>query len=148
MFKGAQIVRLTQEEWQKERDKSIDTCNQCHSSNFTKAELQKGDQMIRETDHLMAEAIRIVAGLYKDGTLAKPESYSYPFPDLLTFQDASTPIEQKLFIMFLEHRNRAFQGAFHSNPDYAWWYGFSAMQRSLTEIKYLAEEMRRIANLK
>jgi len=27
--------------------------------------------MIKEADHLMAEAIRAVAALYKDGTLAK-----------------------------------------------------------------------------
>jgi hypothetical protein len=56
--------------------------------------------------HVMAEAIRIIAALYKDGVLAKPESYEFPFPDLLTFHDAPTPIEQKLFVMFFEHRMR------------------------------------------
>ena len=76
----------------------------------------------------MAEAIRIVASLYKDGIIAKPKTYDYAFPDLLTFNDAPTPIEPKLFKMFLEHRNRTFQGTFHNSPDYAWWYGYSAMQ--------------------
>ncbi len=142
VIKSAQVARMTQEDWQKERDKMLATCNQCHSMNYAKGELLKGDQIIKEADHLMAEAIRLVAGLYQDGTLTKPESYSYPFPDLLTFQDAPTPIEQKLFVMFLEHRNRTFQGTFHSSPDYAWWYGWSEMQRSLSEIKYLAAEMR------
>ena len=52
-------------------------------------------------------------------------------------------IEQKLFVMFLEHRMRTFQGTFHANPDYALWYGWSEMQRDLTEIKELAAEMRR-----
>ena len=33
--------------------------------------------MIQEADHLMAEAIRIVAGLYKDGVIAKPKTYAY-----------------------------------------------------------------------
>ena len=47
--------------------------------------------------------------------------------------------------MFLEHRNRTFQGTFHNSPDYAWWYGWSAMQEDLTNIKYMAEEMRRVA---
>ena len=98
--------------------------------------------MIREADHLMAEAIRIVAGLYKDGVLPKPASYASAFPDLLTFHDAPTPIEQQLFVMFLEHRMRAFQGTFHANPDYALWYGWSEMQRDLTEIKHMAAEMR------
>jgi hydroxylamine dehydrogenase len=145
VVKGAQVARLTQEDWQKERDKMQLTCNQCHSSNFTKAEMQKGDRMIKEADHLMAEAIRVVASLYKDGVIAKPKSYAYAFPDLLAFHDSPTAIEQQLFVMFLEHRNRAFQGTFHSNPDYALWYGWSELQRSLTNIKAMAEESRRNA---
>jgi hypothetical protein len=141
--KGAAMARLTQEDWQKQRDKMLKTCNGCHSLNFAKAELEKGDQMIKAADALMAEAIRIVAGLYKDGLLAKPESYAYAFPDLLTFHDAPTAIEQTLFVMFLEHRMRTFQGTFHANPDYALWYGWSEMRRDLTEIKRGAEELRR-----
>lgn len=143
VVKAADVVRLTQEDWQKERDKMVKTCNQCHSLNFARAELEKGDQMIKEVDHLMAEAIRIVAALYKDGFLAKPEAYAYAFPDLLTFHDAPTAIEQQLFVMFLEHRMRAFQGTFHANPDYALWYGWSEMKRDLTEIKTIAQELRR-----
>jgi hypothetical protein len=142
VVKAAKVARLTQEEWQIQRDKMLKTCNECHSLNFAKAELEKGDDMIREVDHLMAEAIRTVAALYKDGILAKPDAYSYPFPDLLTFHDAPTSIEQKLFVMFLEHRMRAFQGTFHMNPDYALWYGWSEMRQDLTEIKRIAEELR------
>jgi hydroxylamine dehydrogenase len=142
VVKAAKVARLTQEEWQIQRDKMLKTCNECHSLNFAKAELEKGDDMIREVDHLMAEAIRTVAALYKDGILAKPDDYSYAFPDLLTFHDAPTSIEQKLFVMFLEHRMRAFQGTFHMNPDYALWYGWSEMRQDLTEIKRIAEELR------
>jgi hydroxylamine dehydrogenase len=91
---------------------------------------------------LMAEAIRIVADLYEDGLLQKPEAYAYAYPDLLTFHDAATVIEQELFVMFLEHRMRTFQGTFHASPDYALWYGWSEMVRDLTEIKQLAKEMR------
>ena len=141
-MKAANVARLTQEDWQKQRDKMLQTCNQCHSSNFAKQQLDQGDNMIREADRLMAEAIRIVAGLYKDGLLPKPQSYAYAFPDLLTFHDAPTVIEQKLFVMFLEHRMRTFQGTFHANPDYALWYGWSEMQRDLTEIKALAADLR------
>jgi len=143
VVKATDFARLTQEDWQKERYKMLKTCNQCHSVNFAKAELEKGDQMIKEADHLMAEAIRVVAALYKDGILARPENYAYPFPDLLAFHDAPTPIEQKLFVMFLKHRMRAFQGTFHANPDYALWYGWSEMQMDLTEIRALAEELRK-----
>jgi hypothetical protein len=143
VVKAANVARLTQEDWQKERDKMLQTCNECHSSNFAKQQLEHGDNMIREADHLMAEAIRIIAGLYKDGVIEKPKSYAHAFPDLLTFHDAPTVIEQKLFVMYLEHRMRTFQGTFHSNPDYALWYGWSEMRRDLTEIKELAESLRR-----
>jgi len=142
VVKAASLARLTQDDWLKERDKMIKTCNKCHSVNFAKGELAKGDQMIKETDRLMAEAIRTVAALYKEGVLEKPKTYAHPFPDLLTFHDAPTVIEQKLFVMFLEHRMRAFQGTFHANPDYAFWYGWSELQRDLTEIKEKAAEMR------
>lgn len=140
---AADVARLTQEDWQQERDKMVKTCNQCHSGNFAKEQLQAGDDMIKNADHLMAEAIRIVAALYKDGVLPQPKNYAYPFPNLLTFHDAPTVVEQKLFVMYLEHRMRTFQGTFHGSPDYALWYGWSEMQRDLTEIKELSSEMRR-----
>jgi cytochrome c553 len=148
VVKAADVARLTQEDWQRERDKMLKTCNRCHSVNFARAELEKGDQMIKETDRLLAEAIRTIAGLYKDGVLQKPASYAHPFPDLLTFHDAPTPVEQKLFVMHLEHRMRTFQGTFHANPDYALWYGWSEMKRDLTEIKTMAEDLRRARQAK
>ncbi|MBZ5535891.1 MAG: cytochrome C [Acidobacteriia bacterium] len=142
VVKGAGVARLTEEDWRKERDKMTATCHQCHSVNFAGGELAKGDQMIKEADHVMAEAVRVVAGLYKEGLLQKSKNYAFAFPDLLTFHDAPTVIEQKLFVMFLEHRMRTFQGTFHASPDYALWYGWSEMQRDLTEIKEMAEDIR------
>jgi hypothetical protein len=143
VVKAADMARLTQEDWERERNKMLKTCNQCHSINFARGELEKGDQVIRRADRLMAAAIRIIAGLYEDGVLLQPEDYEYPFPDILTFHDAPTPIEQQLFVMYSEHRMRTFQGTFHANPDYALWYGWSEMQRDLTEITAMAAELRR-----
>jgi hypothetical protein len=142
LVKEAQLARLTQEEFDAERAKLIQACSECHSENFAGAEIAKGDDMIREADHLLAQAIRIVAGLYQDGTLRRADGYAYAFPDLLTFHDAPTPIEQRLFQMYLEHRMRAFQGTFHANPDYALWYGWSEMKRDLAEIEDMAKQMR------
>lgn len=142
LVKSADVVRLTQEDWQKERDRMVKVCTQCHSATFARSELEKGDQMIREADRLMAEGIRVVGDLYRDGILKKPMRSTHGYADLLTFHNAPTVIEQKLFRMFLEHRMRTFQGAFHSNPDYALWYGWSAMNSDLTEIRERAEMMR------
>jgi hypothetical protein len=142
VVKAADVARLTQESFDREREKMIAVCGDCHSENFARGELAKGDDLIREADHLLAEAIREIAALYRDGALRKPESYAYAFPDLLTFHDAPTPIEQRLFEMHLKHRMRAFQGAFHANPDYALWYGWSEMVRDLSEIRQMAAELR------
>lgn len=143
VVKAADVARLTEQDWKAEREKMIKACTQCHATRFANAELEKGDKMIKQIDRLLAEAIEIVAGLYKDGILKKPENYAYAYPDLLTFHDAPTPIEQKLFVMHLKHRMRAFQGTFHANPDYALWYGWSEMVRDLSEIKFMAEELRK-----
>ncbi|MBI5838419.1 MAG: cytochrome C [Candidatus Eisenbacteria bacterium] len=141
--KAADVARLDEESFRKERDKMMEACAKCHSRTFAAEQMSKGDDMIREADHLMAEGIRTVAALYKDGALAQPKTYAAAFPDLLTFHDAPTAIEQRLFVMFLEHRMRTFQGTFHASPDYALWYGWSEMRRDLTEIKEQAAQLRR-----
>ena len=142
VVKAGKVARLTVEEWQAQRDKMIKICSRCHSGNFARENLKNADLMIREADKLMAEAIEIVAGLYRDGVIKATEGKA-AYPDLLTFYDAETPIEQELYVMFLEHRMRAFQGAFHMNPDYATWYGFAEMKKDLVFIKQEAERMRR-----
>ncbi len=146
VVKDLKIASLTKKEFDTQREKMINNCGNCHSKHFAKSELEKGDKMIREVDKLMAEAIRIVALLYKDKVLIKPDNYNYEYPDLLTFHDAPTPIEQRLFNMFLSHRMRAFQGVFHSNPSYAFWYGWSEMKQDLSFIKTEAKRLRKAMN--
>ncbi len=136
------VMRLTESAWQIERDRMIRNCENCHSGRFAEKELEKGDQMIREADRLMAQAIRTVAALYRDGILTMPDSYEEPFPDLLSFHDAPTTIELRLFEMFYKHRMRAFQGTFHNSPNHALWDGWSALVRDLTEIRSMAAELR------
>jgi len=145
VVKAADVARLTQEDFDHERNEMIGICGDCHSEKFARGELARGDDMIREADHLLAEAIREIAGLYADGILPRPEGYAYDFPDLLTFHDAPTVIEQRLFEMHLKHRMRAFQGVFHANPDYALWYGWSEMVRDLSEIREMSAHMREAA---
>jgi len=145
VVREADVARLTQEDFDRERNKMIAVCEDCHSKNFAQAELAKADDLIREADHLLAEAIREIASLYEEGLLEKPAAYANAFPDLLTFHDAPTLIEQRLFEMHLKHRMRAFQGAFHANPDYALWYGWSEMVRDLQHIREEARELRRYA---
>ena len=139
---GAQVARLSAEEFDKERAKMIKACSNCHSENFAREEMAKGDALIEKVDHLLAQAIREIAALDQEGIQQQPDNYAYAFPDLLTFHDAPTPTENRLFEMHLKQRMRAFQGAFHQNPDYSLWYGWSEMVRDLDEIRAMAKEMR------
>jgi len=148
--KSLRLARLTEEEWKSEREKMIKRCVQCHSEPYARKQLEMGDQMLKKADRLMAEAIEIVAGLYKDGILQKREGYPFAYPNLLFFMQTGgkekeklSYIEQVLCQMFMKHRMRTYQAFFHVNPDYAYWYGWEMMVKDLGEIKHLAEEMRK-----
>ncbi len=135
MIDTTDIMRLNQEDFDHERNKMIEACGQCHSENFARSELANGDDMIRQADHLLAEAIREIEGLYNDSLLVKPKRYAFAFPNL-------SPIELRLYDMHLKHRMCAFQGSFHSSPNYAFWHGFNEMVRDLSEIRSMAKELR------
>jgi hypothetical protein len=141
VVKAGKVARLTKEAFDAERQEMLAVCSKCHSGSFAKAQLDAGDQIIRESDRVLAEAIRVVQGLYEDGILRKPEGWDFA-PDLLQFYDARSAVEQELYLMFLEYRMRAFQGAFHANPDYMHWYGWAPLKESLARIKEDAERMR------
>lgn len=141
VVKAGKVARLTAEEWQAERDRMLNICINCHARSFSEQNLEAADSIIKESDKLMAEAIDVVEGLYRDGIIERPQDRP-PHPDLLRFYEVKYPIEQKLYVMFLEHRMRSFQGAFHLNPDYQHWYGWAEMKRDLYEIRHEATELR------
>jgi cytochrome c553 len=140
--RAAKVARLTKEDFDASRAKMVSTCERCHATDFAKQQLGAGDTIIREADRTMAEAIRTVQALYDDGVLAKPAEWKYA-PDLLQFYEAQTAVEQELYVMFMEYRMRAFQGAFHMNPDYMHWYGWAAMKEALRTITDDAATLRR-----
>ncbi|MBI5740169.1 MAG: cytochrome C [Nitrospirae bacterium] len=141
IVKAGKVARLTKEEFQKERDEMLKVCASCHGATYAKNQLNAADMTIKDVDKIMAEAIRVVQGLYQDGTLQKPAGWTVA-PDLLQFYEAKSSVEQDLYVMFLEYRMRAFQGAFHMNPDYMHWYGWAPMKETLQKIKDEAAKLR------
>lgn len=135
--------RFSQGDWQRDRDKMIKICAQCHSYDYARQQLQKGDDMVRLADNLMADAIRVVAGLYSDGVLQKTGSQPSLFPWLTKFDEPETLIEAHLQRMYFEHRKPTFQGAFHQSLIYSQSHGLSPMKRDLMEIKEMAAQLRR-----
>jgi hypothetical protein len=123
------------------RKKMKHNCNTCHSKGFVQAHFDAADQIIKDADHLFAGAIQEVQGLYKDGILKKPEGWKYA-PDLLQYYTARTSIEQELYLIMLEYRQRTFQGAFHASNDYMHWYGWAPLNTAVNNIKEEAKRMR------
>ena len=149
VVQAADLARLTEEAWSTEREKMITTCSGCHSESYARKQLEMGDELIKDADRLMAEAIQIVAGLYDEGVILQHDGYPFAYPNFLFFNqtggndmDDLSYVEQVLLEMYLKHRMRTFQGSFHSSPDYTYWYGWAQMTKDLGEIKELAATMR------
>jgi len=134
VVKIGKVARLNKEEWEKEREKMIKICSQCHAKSYAQKQLEAADLTLKELDKLFAEAIRIVKSLYDEGILEKPANWNFA-PDLLMFYKARTPIELELYKMFMEYRMKGFQAAFHNNPDYMHWYGWAPLKESLAKNK-------------
>ncbi|MDA3832924.1 MAG: multiheme c-type cytochrome [Spirochaetales bacterium] len=154
VVKAVDLARLTEEAWRTEREKMINICGTCHSKRYAREQLAMGDAIIKKADRLMAEAIKTVAALYKDGIIKKPDNYAFAYPDFLYFMrtgggdmDQMSHVDQILFQMYMKHRMRTYQGFFHVNPDYAYWYGWAMMTKDLGEIKELAKVMRAAAKM-
>jgi len=142
VVKAGKLARLTKESFDAERERFVTICQECHTPNFVAENFKNADAMVKEIDKIFAEAIEIVAGLYQDGVIVYEDRPDAKYPDLLTFYDVDTKIEQTLYEMFMDHRMKAFQATFHMNPDYATWYGYAKLKKDLTEIRELAGHMR------
>ena len=116
-------------------------CNECHAKGFVKEHFITSDAILKAADHEFAKAITAVQGLYKDGILKKPEGWDYA-PDLLKYYEAKTVAEQELYKIFLEYRQRTFQGAFHVSNDYMHWYGWAPLKTAVNTIMQEVKRMR------
>ncbi|MEN8006464.1 MAG: multiheme c-type cytochrome [Candidatus Krumholzibacteriota bacterium] len=142
VVKAGKVARLDKESFDAERARFVTICKECHTPNFVAENFKNADLMVKEIDKIFAEAIEIVADLYREGIISYEERPGAEYPDLLAFYEVDTKIEQVLYEMFMDHRMKAFQGTFHMNPDYATWYGYAKLKKDLTEIRELAGHMK------
>ncbi|MDP6735018.1 MAG: multiheme c-type cytochrome [Nitrospinaceae bacterium] len=109
------------------------TCNQCHAKDYVQSHFDASDKVIRAADAVYAKAFDAVFTLYRHGKLEKPKNWTIG-PNILEYYWARSSVEQELYLIFLEHRQRAFQGAFHASNDYAHWYGWAPLNTAVNEI--------------
>lgn len=144
VVKAGDMARLDAESFTAERTRITDTCKTCHSSHFVEQNMRDADQMLKEADRLFSEAIELIASLRRDGLIKVGEGEGV-YPQLLSFYEVDTHIEQVLYEMFMDHRMKTFQGAFHNNPDYSTWYGYAKLKKDLAEIQEEAAQLRAAA---
>ena len=146
VVKAADMARLTEEAFTVERDKMVTTCKECHSETYVLKSLENSDQMIKASDEIFAEAIELVAKLYTDKIIKSTTNQAtFPYPDLLTFYEVDSHIEELLYEMFMDFRMKTFQASFHLMPDYTTWYGLAKMKKTLVEMKDLDKHLRMAA---
>ncbi len=129
------------EQFNKLRLQMKQVCTQCHSNDYVDDFFKNADMVIKLADHEFAKAIQAVQGLYRDGILKKPEGWKYA-PSVAQYYDNITPIELDLYLIYMEYRQRAFQGAFHVSNDYMHWYGWAPLKEHVNRILAEAERMR------
>jgi hypothetical protein len=145
--KELRIARLSDEEFTKIRENEIKICYRCHSQKYIDYQFDHYEKVTKESIHLLAEGVRIVAKLYEDGIIEKPESYPYNYPFMLAFYNSPTPIEQDLYLMLEEWHNRMTMGSFHESADYMHWEGYAPMKEHLVRMGAEAQRMRLEAKL-
>jgi hydroxylamine dehydrogenase len=129
------------EEFNQLRAQMKHNCNTCHSAKFVDEHFNAADDIIKSADHEFAKAISAVQGLYQDGILKKPEGWAFA-PDLLQYYEARSHVEQELYLIMLEYRQRTFQGAFHASNDYMHWYGWAPLKSAVNNILEESKSMR------
>ncbi|MBW1720342.1 MAG: cytochrome c3 family protein [Deltaproteobacteria bacterium] len=143
VVKAADMARLTEETFNAERNAMVATCKKCHSESYVTKSLENSDQMIKAADNIFAEAIELVANLYEDKILkSTTNAATFPYPDLLTFYEVDSHIEELLYEMFMDFRMKTYQASFHLMPDYTTWYGLAKMKETLVEMKDINQQLR------
>lgn len=147
VVKDLRIATLSDEEFNQIIESELKICYRCHSQTYVDYQFDHYEEVTKQSIHLLAEGVRIVAELYEDGTIEKPESYPYNYPFMLAFYNSPTPIEQDLYLMLEEWHNRMFQGSFHESADYMHWEGYAPMKEHLVRMRVEAQRMRLEAKL-
>ena len=106
------VMRDSFEEWEELREEMISRCEMCHSESFSRRELKKGDDLLREADIAMAHLIDLANILHGTGIIDDKTRFSM-------YREGTA------------HRFSTFMGGFHNSAKYAWDEGYLALAQTL-----------------
>ena len=120
------VMRDTYEEWEDLRENMIDRCEECHSESYARRELEKGDNLLRESDLLMANLIDLANMLYDDGVIDNMTRFGI-------YREGTA------------NRFSAYMGGFHNSAKFAWDEGYLALAQTLVSERDAAIEAKKIS---
>lgn len=137
------------ERMERERETMLKRCDPCHTRRLSRRALEDADKIKQHADQLVAEAVGIVEGLYRDKLLdpMPEERVAHPtaghaFAAAASFENQSDP-ERMLFFLVQFGHSITFKAAYHQSPDYVQWHGIASLKSRLDELRALERRIRR-----
>jgi hydroxylamine dehydrogenase len=135
------------------RDRMSRVCEQCHAQPFVDRNLTAADTIKSDVDALLWDPVMRIRGLWYDGLL-DPMPENRPANPVLgqslalggqQLYGGTSAIEQLFFYTYKYDHVSTFKGAYHINPDYSHWYGWSRVNQDRDLIKGEEAKLRRLA---
>jgi hypothetical protein len=152
---------MTNNDFAVRRGKMLSVCEECHSPSWAAYNLEQADQIKIDVDDLLWDPVMRIRGLWYDGLLdPMPENrppnpvYAMPGPTFVNdgyalvlggqqlYTDTSA-IEQWFFYTYKYDHVNTFKGAYHINPDYSHWFGWSEVNQDIGMIRGEEAALRR-----
>lgn len=139
---------ISAKEAEERRLSMLAICQQCHSARAARRALEDADEIKREADRLLSEAVRIVTGLHDDRLLDPMPEERLPHPTAghalvlggpALYENHSEP--ERIFFDLAKFAHAiTFKGAYHQSPDHTHWLGIARLKADLEALR--AEERR------
>ena len=135
------------------RDKMVALCGDCHARAFVRRNLEGADAIKADVDSLLWDPVMRIRGLWWDGLLDPMPENRAPNPNFgqalvlggQQLYGGTSAIEQLFFYTYKYDHVSTFKGAYHINPDYSHWFGWSEVNQDLDLIKGEESKLRRLA---
>ena len=135
------------------RDKMVAMCGDCHARAFVRKNLEGADAIKADVDALLWDPVMRIRGLWWDGLLDPMPENRAPNPNFgqslvlggQQLYGGTSAIEQLFFYTYKYDHVNTFKGAYHINPDYSHWFGWSEVNQDLDLIKGEEAKLRKTA---
>jgi hypothetical protein len=144
---------MTNNDFAVRRGKMLSVCEECHAPSWAAYNLDQADQIKKDVDDLLWDPVMRIRGLWYDSLLdPMPENrppnpvYAAAGPNFVNdgyalvlggqqlYTDTSA-VEQWFFYTYKYDHVNTFKGAYHINPDYSHWFGWSEVNQDIGMIR-------------